>query len=367
MTTTINADNGAVSGSAGLKSSADATGVLALQTNGTTAVTVDASQRVGIGTASPATKLNISSAGADVEVRASTTTSGNVRFGFDADGAYYNWIQTNRSSGAIQFAISNSEVMRIDSSGNVGIGVTPSAWNTGKAIEVSSLGTALWSSSAGSASISGGAYFNSGWKYANATSKPSLIDIDNAGKISLLTTTATGTAGNAVSFTQVVAVEAGKSLALQGATSQTGAGITFPTVQSASTDANTLDDYEEGTWTPSVGGTATYSAQTGQYVKIGRQVTVFFDMSINVIGTGNTTLILGLPFSCSSTSTGQGGTLTYWSALTTSAVYIAIRVDNGASQIIFAGSTAATATLSASFSCLGSTSRMIGTMTYTAA
>jgi len=127
MTTTINADNGAVSGSAGLKSSADATGVLALQTNGTTAVTVDASQRVGIGTASPATKLNISSAGADVEVRASTTTSGNVRFGFDADGAYYNWIQTNRSSGAIQFAISNSEVMRIDSSGKVGIGTSSPA------------------------------------------------------------------------------------------------------------------------------------------------------------------------------------------------------------------------------------------------
>jgi len=49
MATTINADNGAVSGSAGLKSSADSSGVLALQTNGTTAVTVDASQNVGVG------------------------------------------------------------------------------------------------------------------------------------------------------------------------------------------------------------------------------------------------------------------------------------------------------------------------------
>lgn len=44
MTTTINADDGVVSGSAGLKYSADSSGVLALQTNGTTAVTVDASQ-----------------------------------------------------------------------------------------------------------------------------------------------------------------------------------------------------------------------------------------------------------------------------------------------------------------------------------
>ena len=46
MASTINADNGAVSGTAGLKSSSDGTGILALQTNGTTAVTVDASQNV---------------------------------------------------------------------------------------------------------------------------------------------------------------------------------------------------------------------------------------------------------------------------------------------------------------------------------
>ena len=54
-----------------------------------------------------------------------------------------------------------------------------------------------------------------------------------------------------------------------------GTGITFPATQSASSGANTLDDYEEGTWTPSLyttgAGTFTYSAQTGgTYVKIGR-------------------------------------------------------------------------------------------------
>ena len=46
MTTTINADNGVVSGSAGLKSSADSSGVLALQTNGTAAVTVGTDQSI---------------------------------------------------------------------------------------------------------------------------------------------------------------------------------------------------------------------------------------------------------------------------------------------------------------------------------
>jgi len=48
MPSILNSDNGAVSGSAGLKYSSDGSGVLALQTNGTTAVTVDASQNVSI-------------------------------------------------------------------------------------------------------------------------------------------------------------------------------------------------------------------------------------------------------------------------------------------------------------------------------
>jgi len=72
-----------------------------------------------------------------------------------------------------------------------------------------------------------------------------------------------------------------KNIGLGGATPTTsGFGITFPASQSASTDANTLDDYEEGTWTPTYvpSGTnftsITYSSQNGRYTKIGRQVTV---------------------------------------------------------------------------------------------
>jgi len=59
-----------------------------------------------------------------------------------------------------------------------------------------------------------------------------------------------------------------------------GAGIAFPATQSASSDANTLDDYEEGTFTPTItgattSGTGTYSTQSGTYIKVGRLVTVF--------------------------------------------------------------------------------------------
>jgi hypothetical protein len=59
--------------------------------------------------------------------------------------------------------------------------------------------------------------------------------------------------------------------------STSGAGITFPATQSASTDANTLDDYEEGTFTvaftPATGSmTMDTNRDTYQYVKIGRMV-----------------------------------------------------------------------------------------------
>jgi hypothetical protein len=60
------------------------------------------------------------------------------------------------------------------------------------------------------------------------------------------------------------------NIGLGGATPTTsGTGITFPATASASTNANTLDDYEEGTWTPILGaeGTTgqTYVSQVGKY------------------------------------------------------------------------------------------------------
>ena len=59
----------------------------------------------------------------------------------------------------------------------------------------------------------------------------------------------------------------------------TGGGIKFPPTQVASADANTLDDYEEGTWTPNQGAGITISSGTfsssGSYTKTGRVVTVW--------------------------------------------------------------------------------------------
>jgi hypothetical protein len=123
--------------------------------------------------------------------------------------------------------------------------------------------------------------------------------------------------------------------------STSGAGITFPATQSASSDANTLDDYEEGTWTPSflaISGSATYTNQQGRYVKIGRQVTAVFYITVNVSSSLVTVNITGLPFTGSNTNyastafsvwSGIGGYCTVI-GLTGSGTEIQIRSTNSA-------------------------------------
>lgn len=80
-----------------------------------------------------------------------------------------------------------------------------------------------------------------------------------------------------------------------------GAGISFPATQSASTDANTLDDYEEGTFTPTVigtttAGTGTYTLQVGKYTKIGNAVQFMIVLAWTAhTGTGSLN-VTGLPF-----------------------------------------------------------------------
>jgi hypothetical protein len=94
--------------------------------------------------------------------------------------------------------------------------------------------------------------------------------------------------------------------------------IQFPATQNASSDANTLDDYEEGSWTPSVtfdGGSTgiTYSNRFGFYTKIGRQV--FVQCTVSLSSKGSSTGIArieGLPFACNPTSNGGGSIVGYF-------------------------------------------------------
>jgi len=103
------------------------------------------------------------------------------------------------------------------------------------------------------------------------------------------------------------------TIGVGGATPSTsGAGITFPTTQSASTDANTLDDYEEGTFTPTWLGSTTNPTVSGMqslaYTKIGRLVTITGDMFATSVSGGSGNLSIGnLPFTSASGATGYSG------------------------------------------------------------
>ena len=86
--------------------------------------------------------------------------------------------------------------------------------------------------------------------------------------------------------------------------STSGAGITFPATASDSTSANTLDDYEEGSFTPTIAGsstsgTGTYSIQQGTYTKVGRAVSfrIYIGWTAHT-GTGNMR-VASLPFTVS--------------------------------------------------------------------
>jgi hypothetical protein len=102
------------------------------------------------------------------------------------------------------------------------------------------------------------------------------------------------------------------TIGVGGATAAaSGAGITFPATQSASSNANTLDDYEEGTWTPSFGstsGSATYLSQVGTYTKVGRLVTAVFFVRINVSSSlVSDGYLNGLPFTAANTAYAGAG------------------------------------------------------------
>jgi len=130
------------------------------------------------------------------------------------------------------------------------------------------------------------------------------------------------------------------TIGVGGATAAaSGAGITFPASQSTSSDANTLDDYEEGTWTPVIigsgtAGTGTYSVQNGRYTKIGNRVYfgVYCVWSAHT-GTGDMTMG-GLPFT--SNPNNFAGVSIRYSNLTCSTDYICtpIVADNN-TVIIF--------------------------------
>jgi hypothetical protein len=209
LASTINA-----SSSSGIVTTADTSAILQLQTAGTTALTVDTSANVGIGTASPSGKLHVAG-----------------------------------SSGQL----------RISGSGYV---VNPAELTLGQ-----------YDTTVGYIQAPGG-----------STGR---VEVWNGGTSSIAI------------FNQY-----GMGL---GTVPTSGTGITFPATQSASSNANTLDDYEEGTWTPALGGTWTSNPTGlgGHYTKIGRFVTAYLEFVGGTKASSISGYFTGLPFNTAIYGTGS--------------------------------------------------------------
>jgi len=126
-------------------------------------------------------------------------------------------------------------------------------------------------------------------------------------------------------------------LVLRSATAvEVNRGIKFPATAVPSADVNTLDDYREGNWTPTLSGNTggsgqVYVTQLGSYVKAGRQVTLHGSVGLSNYGVmSGTSLVLGgFPFPCGA----QNAIIRidYWDVLTAPIVGITGYIAAGAS------------------------------------
>jgi hypothetical protein len=159
------------------------------------------------------TLTNVTISSGNVTVSAGSNTSPSITTVGDTNtGIFFPAADT------IAFAEGGVETMRLDSAGNMGLGVTPSAWASRTVLEVGAAGNAFVSGGAGDVYVTEGCYYNAGWKYGNSLYATALYN-QYRGTHSW-STAASGTAGNTISFTQAMTLDASGNL---------GVGETSPT------------------------------------------------------------------------------------------------------------------------------------------
>jgi len=226
----------------------------------TEAMRIDSSGNVGVGTSSPSDSLSLGdglSAGFNASSSGDTT-----RLRWRYTGTEYAWIERVNANGSLAFGVQGSEAMRIDSIGNLGLGVTPSAWlSTLSVLQFGGAG-GIWSTSAATNNTSIGSNV-----YYNSSATPKYIGSDEATQYQQLDgehiwrTAASGTAGNTISFSEAMRIDSSGRVGIG-----TSTPLEFNTT--GSSFARLLTVYSSGTSSPYRGEIQLGNAATtdGQFV-----------------------------------------------------------------------------------------------------
>ena len=161
--------------------------------------------RLGIGNAVPATRLHITASNDRASIRLQNTAAAKV------------WELVPSLPGVANSGFSlynvtdNTTPLHITDNGNLGLGVTPSAWNTVTAFQVGSTSLGGYSNTG---YVNSNAFYQTGWKYINSSYAARYeINSSDAG-IHIWYTAPSGTAGNAISFTQAMTLGTNSGLSI---------------------------------------------------------------------------------------------------------------------------------------------------------
>ena len=253
--------------------------------------------------------------GSPIAAQALTATTITATGDVSLDGGSFVF---NESSADKDFRVESNDqthMLFVDGGINqVGVGVVPNdGWNTNfLGIDINNQGGIHHYTSA-DLTVENNAYFDSSnaWKYKRDGYASRLNFVNASGNVKF-SSAASGSADGAISFLDNIEMEhsSGDLKVTRGDIFFAGSGKGINLGVTSNTDSNTLDDYEEGTWTPTMTN-ITLSTAEGQYIKVGKLVTAHFNVVLPTTSTTNTAVISSLPFNTAGVNQYGGGFFSY--------------------------------------------------------